>query len=116
MSANAAAIFAAFLAFVATVSTAYMAHKGNTQVKVDPRVLEFLQNSVIQLEESQRKLRDRLKATEEESDEQRITNRKLMEEVVKQQDLLRRIRLALQAAGVNIPPSVEEMFNNTPIL
>lgn len=112
MSTNAAAIIAAILAFAATISTAYLAHKGNTEVKVDPRVLEFLQKSVIQLEESQQRLRDRLTAAENETDAQRTNNRKLMEEVLKQQDLLRRIRLALQASGVNIPPSIEEMFNH----
>jgi hypothetical protein len=112
MSANAVAFLAAAFALIGTAFTAYLAHKGNTQVRVDPRVLQFLQNQMDQLEQSQERLRSRLAAEEKESDEQRMKVRALLNEVARQQDLLRRIRLALEAAGVAIPPAVESLFSS----
>lgn len=110
-----AAIMAALLAALATGYAAVQSRKAG-HVQVDARVLDFLQKTVVALEERMERMRKELFDAQEAGDQQRALYRRMAVRVVELQDLLRRMKLAMEAAGIPIPPGAEELLTSSPTI
>lgn len=107
-----AAVLAALLAALATAYAAVQSRRAN-HVQVDARVLEFLQKTVVALEERMERMRRELFEAQETGDKNHALYRRMATRVVELQDLLRRMKLAMEAAGIPIPAGAEELLQST---
>lgn len=102
MATAVAAILAALFAAGATVLAAVQARRANSAT-VDVRILKYLQDDVVQLQERVAELRRGLHESQNETDEERRLRRRVEGDLVAVHDLAQRMARALAAAGIPIP-------------
>ncbi len=104
MMAALAAVLAALFAALATVAAAVQSRRANNAT-VDVRILKYLQEDVVALQDRVAVLRASVREAQDETDQERARRRRLELELAGLQDLAQRMARALEAAGIPIPES-----------
>lgn len=102
MGALVATIVAAICAAAATAFAAVQSRRANSAT-VDVRILKYLQDDVVLLQQRVQQLRTDLIASQTETDEERRVRRRVENELMAMQDLVQRMSRALTAAGIVTP-------------